>query len=217
MSRYARDFQFNDNFELMAFELSVPYEFPVIEAEPYVDGFTWIGYNYARSKLRTAQDLSGFGVHFYLDDYQFERVWRSLRLKAKKLQLFGAILSPDFSIWADWPMPQQMWNHYKAQFVGAYLQRCGMLVYPSVNWGGADTFNWCFSGVEPYGCVAVSSVGTQMNDGNRKAFKYGYDAMLERVQPSAILFHGKVPSDCRGNIVPIEPFQTRLRKRCKDD
>ena len=160
--------------------------------------------------------MQNVGVHFYLDDYQFQRVWQSLRGEAKKLQAFGAVLTPDYSMYRDWPMPQQKWSHYKAQFVGAYLQRCGALVYPSVNWSSSDSFEWCFEGVPIGGCVAVSSVGTQMSEDTRRAFKYGYDAMLEHVLPETILFYGERQFGLRGNIIPIEPFYAQIRRRRND-
>lgn len=62
------------------------------------------------------------------------------------------------------------------------------------------------------GTVAVSSVGTQMNDNTRSLFRDGYEEMLLRLQPELILFHGDVPDCCSGNIVPIPAYQKRLRK-----
>ena len=52
MSRYAREFRFNDNFELMSFELSAPNEFPVMKPAKYREGLQWIGYNFANSAVK---------------------------------------------------------------------------------------------------------------------------------------------------------------------
>lgn len=46
----------------------------------------WIGFNYAASTARRA----GKGVHFFLDDYQFERVWNNpdrYNVKRKRLSV----------------------------------------------------------------------------------------------------------------------------------
>ena len=179
---------------------------PVIEPEQY-KSVHWIGFNYAAQ----CRDYKGKGVHFYLDDYQFDRIWTKFERNVNMLSKFDAVLSPDWSMYVDWPVIVQMWNHYRKHFVGAYLQSMGVTVYPSINWSDKKSFDWCFDG-EPVGsCVAVSSIGTQMNDITKRGFIYGYDAMLERLQPKTILFMGNVPNECRGNIVKIQEFQKRLR------
>lgn len=74
------------------------------------------------------------------------------------------------------------------------------------------SYAWCFDGDPVGGMVAVSSVGTQMDKESKRLFRAGYDRMLERLAPSAILFHGDIPDGCRGNVIPIAAFQRRLRK-----
>lgn len=62
------------------------------------------------------------------------------------------------------------------------------------------------------GVVAVSSIGTQNHSETKAAFLYGYDAMLERLQPKTILFYGNVPKECKGNIVHIPPFYEKFKR-----
>ena len=87
----------------------------------------------------------------------------------------------------------------------------GMTVIPTISWSDEKSYAWCFDGDPVGGVVAVSSVGTQMNRESRRLFLLGYEEMLRRLEPASILFHGDIPHECCGNIVPIPAFQRKLR------
>ena len=48
------------------------YSIPQIEPVQDIDISEWIGFNYVKSYKKQADKI---GVNFFLDDYQFERVW----------------------------------------------------------------------------------------------------------------------------------------------
>lgn len=199
--------QYANNVSLMCDMAVTENGVPIIRPEKYNGCTDFVGFNYVRSLRHKA----GRGVHFYLDDYQFERVWKRLEVNTLNLIGFSAVMTPEFSMYADWKKPVQKWNHFRKQVCGSYFQSYGLTVYPSINWSDDESFNWCFEG-EPEGAtVCVSAMGTFRHEESRKAFLKGYDAMLERLRPETILFYGKVPKECRGNIIRIEPFYTRLR------
>ena len=199
--------RFWNNLEKGIFKGDGQFDFPILYPEKYKP-IKFIGFNYANQ----CRDYEGKGVHFFLDDYQFERIWTKFERNINMLAKFDAVLTPDWSMFTDWPVIVQMWNHYRKHYVGAYLQMIGVTVYPTICWSDKNSMAWCFDGEPVGGCVAVSSVGTQMREDERKGFLYGYDAMLERLEPETILFNGKIPSECRGNIVRIEEYQKRLRR-----
>nr|DAQ24053.1 MAG TPA: protein of unknown function (DUF4417) [Caudoviricetes sp.] len=52
-----------------------------------------------------------------------------------------------------------------------------------------------------------------MNSKKKKElFLSGYNAMIERLHPESIVFYGKVPEECKGNIVRIKAFHDRFSK-----
>ena len=167
----------------------------------------FIGFNYAR----TCKSPKGKGVHFFVDDYQFLRCWTNPEVYLGMLGQFECVFSPDFSTYTDFPLAVQIYNHYRKHWLGAYWQANGIRVIPTISWSGPESFEWCFDGEPVGGCVAVSSVGTQLNKRAAELFRRGYDEMLERLQPSKILFYGAIPEGCDGNIVPIAAFQERFR------
>lgn len=208
-----RDVRFCHNVELFGPLESTPENgIPILKPERWVP-VEFIPFNFAK----TCKDRSGKGIHFFLDDYQFERAWNKAPETISLLSEFDAVMSPDFSTYVDWPVPVQRWNHYRKHCVGAYLQqKLGITVYPSISWSDEASFDWCFEGEPVGGCVAISSVGTQRNPDYKRGFLYGYDAMLERLQPETIIFHGKVPEECRGTIVRVKSFQDKFREATVD-
>lgn len=79
--------------------------------------------------------------HFFLDDYRFESVWTKPDTALNRLHGFYGALTPDFSLYADWPLAVQQWNHYRRQWLGRYWQRHGLRVIPTVNWSTPESFD----------------------------------------------------------------------------
>lgn len=185
------------------------YDTPVIVPhEEEIDVENWIGFNYARG----CDEPQKHGVHFFLDDYQFQRVWTRPDVYANMLSRFKVVCAPDFSVYLDFPKALQVYNHYRKHWVARYWQEHGVTVIPTINWAYKDSFDWCFDG-EPYGgVVAVSSVGEMGSKELRKLFMDGYNEMMDRLHPRQIIFHGEIPDECEGNIVQIPTYQMRLRQ-----
>ena len=152
------------------------------------------------------------GVHFFLDDYQFFRLWMDIDRYVPMLQEFRCVLTPDFSLYTDFPLAVQIYNHYRKHWVGAYLQEQGIRVIPTLSWSGQQSFEWCFDGEPVGGAVAVSSVGTQADPESKEHFMMGYQEMTKRLRPAQILFYGTVPAGCQGNIIQIAAFQDKFRE-----
>ena len=62
-----------ENLDKMQFFGDGPYQIPFIEPETDIPirKLQWIPFNYAK----TCKNPMGKGIHFYLDDYQFARLW----------------------------------------------------------------------------------------------------------------------------------------------
>ena len=183
------------------------YGIPEIDPDdPEVDN--WISFNYAKG----CEEPELHGIHFFVDDYQFVRLWRQPDLYLNMLKKFQAVCSPDFSMYTDFPKAICVYNHYRKHWLGRYWQDAGVRVIPTIGWVDRDSYEWCFDG-EPEGyTVAVSSVGSQQSREGRALFLEGYREMMARLQPSKIIFYGAVPDECQGNIVPVKAFQTKWRK-----
>ena len=127
------------------------------------------------------------GVSFFLDDYQFERVWNKPDKYTEVLKKYKCVLSPDFSLFSDFPKAIQIFNHYRKHWVAKYWQDSGIKVIPTIAWSDEDSFEWCFDGEPTQSIVAVSTLGCWNNAETKKAFMKGYEKMIEVLNPSRIL------------------------------
>ena len=144
-----------------------------------------IGFNYAKSS-----DKKNTGIHFYLDDYQFERLWNNPQEYIEILKQYECILSPDFSLYLDMPMPMKIWNIYRSRQIGQYYQSQGIKVIPTLSWAEKETFEFAFKGIPKGSIVSVSTIGVKRNKEAFQIWKDGMDAMINEIQPSTILVYG---------------------------
>ena len=82
------------------------FQMPTIHCDDYIPSGL-IGFNYAK----TAADKHT-GIHMFVDDYQFERLWNAPEQYVDLLSKFECVLSPDFSLYMDMPMAMKIWNVY---------------------------------------------------------------------------------------------------------
>lgn len=207
MSNY-RNRRNYENLERQIFDGVGKYGIPQIEPVTYEKGCEWIDFNYAK----TCKEPEKKGVHFFLDDYQFNRLWTDVDRYIPMLQKFRYVMSPDFSTYTDFPKAIQIYNHYRKHWVGAYLQEAGIQVIPTISWSTPDSFEWCFDGEPQGGVVAVSSLGVMNSKEKKELFLIGYEEMVRRICPDTIIFYGYVPDECMGNIVRVRAFTEKFNE-----
>ena len=183
-----------ENMDKASFEGVGKYEVPRILPMEIEEPVEMIGFNFA-AKHRHPEQV---GVHFFLKDYQFSRLWTSPDIYTDMLRKFRFVCTPDFSMFTDFPLALQINSHYRK--------------------------HWrCFDGEPENSTVAVSSVGTQMERRAKSLFLLGYEQMISRLQPKMVLFHGRIPGEITTKmaamygenipkLVPVAAYQERLRK-----
>lgn len=154
-----------------------------------------------RQRLTAA--AKGGALHFFLDDYRFERVWTSPEGTYERVAEVGAALSPDFSMWRDMPKAAQLWQVFRSRWMAAFWQHLSVDVIPSVTWGRADTYGFAFAGLPKHSHVAISTVGVRK--GGHQLFVDGVEAMIRACEPALILCYGAMPADCG---VPVREYPT---------
>jgi len=208
-----------ENMDKASFEGVGKYEVPRILPMEIEEPVEMIGFNFA-AKHRHPEKV---GVHFFLKDYQFSRLWTSPDIYTDMLRKFRFVCTPDFSMFTDFPLALQINSHYRKHWLGAYWQSKGITVIPTICWSDERSFDWCFDGEPEKSAVAVSSVGTQMERKAKSLFLLGYEQMISRLQPKMVLFHGRIPGEITTKmaamygengpkLVPVPAYQERLRK-----
>lgn len=158
------------------------------------------GYTKAKANDKENQHKT---IHFYTYDWLFESVFTKPEVAMEKLDQYYALLTPDFSTYKDMPLAVQMWSVFKSRWCGAYWQKQGMRVIPTVTWGTPSSFDFCFDGIE---CGSVVAVSTYAKENNERGFMVGYNKMLEVLKPSAIICYGDPFPSMTGNIKVINPY-----------
>ena len=143
---------------------------------------------YADSKIPV--NFNGF-VHFYMDDYKFDSIWRYATTALKRLKRFAGIITPDFSTYQDMPVAFKIYNTYRMRAFGYWLGKQGMQVINNVRWGTPESYMYCFDGIPKNSIVAISTVGCIKDKRDEQRFTDGLYVMVERLNPSHILVYGK--------------------------
>ena len=144
------------------------------------------GFNYALKETHP----ENIGVHFFLHDYQFERVWKYPDRYTECLSKFAYVLSPDFSPYADMPRALQIYNVYRNRWCGRYWQEHGMKVIPTFTMGNTDLFEVFCTGIPKHSTIAVSTMG-EGRWGKFKGLFSWWDVIQTTLEPDIILLYGK--------------------------
>lgn len=159
--------------------------------------------DYTKSKMNDNENAHKT-VHFFMHDWKFDKVYDKPDDEIEKLKQYYALLMPDFSLFTDMPLALQIESVFKNRWCGAFWQRQGMTVIPTVAWGDERTFDFCFDGIEQGSIVAVC---TYYRENCEEDFMPGYNEMLKRIKPSAIICYDEPFKTMKGNIKSFLPTQ----------
>lgn len=159
-------------------------------------------WNYTKTKLNDA-DNKNKTIHFFTYDWLFENVYEKPEVIMEKLAQYYAILSPEFSLYWDMPKALQIYSTFKNRWCGAFFQKHGMRVIPTVCCAGSESYDFCFDGIEQGSVVAVS---TYAREEYKDEFMKSYNKMLDIIKPTGIICYGEPFDEMAGNIKSISPF-----------
>ena len=162
----------------------------------------WIPFNFVLSD----DNPEGKAVHFFVDDYQFERLFRQPEKYVDRLREYVCVATPDFSPYADMPQACQIYNHYRKHWVGAYLQAEGLTVIPTIRASRDErSLEWYLDGEPEGGIVLISSMWTGDEDG-LEYFMREYNTMYDTLNPCKVFLYGKEIEGLRGDIEHLETY-----------
>ena len=146
------------------------------------------------------------GVHFFVDDYRFNGIYNNPEKSLRKYSQYAFLLSPDFSTYADMNLWRQLESVAKNRWCGCYWQEQGLTVIPTISWSTPRSYEFCFDGVEKNSIIAIGMIGCKQN---KKEFLRGYDYMLSKIDPEAVICFGTPFDEMRGNIIPVDYRSSR--------
>ena len=156
------------------------------------------------------------GVHFFVDDYRFERCWQMPEKYAEHLKKHPFIIQPDFSTYTDMPKIMQMWNKYRNHLLAWYWSSMGIPVVPNVMFSDEASWEWIFDGLPQGGTHCISNVGVMQRKEWREAFAEGLDEAIRRLKPDRILFYGTIPKDYDFGNIEVMAFKSNSFRQEKN-
>lgn len=147
------------------------------------------GFNYAKSTPN--EQKRGKGCHFFIDDYQFERLWQRPDAYLDVLKPYKCVLTPDFSLYMDMPDAMQQWNRYRSAALGRYWQENGITAVPTLSWAQPSNYGFCFKGLPRHSTVATSTVGVMHDEAAQAVWRDGMREAMRRLEPRRVLLYGK--------------------------
>ena len=146
----------------------------------------------AFSKAISCKDYDQW-VHFFEDDYLFERIWKNPGKYLDILKRCNGVILPDFSLYRDMPLAMQIWNIYRSRAIGHWLQKNGIKVIPNIRFGDRRTYRICCDGIQKHCVIAVGTHGNLKLLEDREIFLKGLDIIVNRLEPIVIVVYGAAP------------------------
>lgn len=153
----------------------------------------------------------GTGLHFFVDDYQFERVWNHPHwyvneFKTRHPLVFGI----DFSIFHDTPRCMQIWQTYRTRWMVRWYQEQGVAMIPTVSWGNPDSFDFVFLGIPKGSVIALSTIGRKSAG---EGWDEGYKTTIDTIDPELVFIVGPKLGDDLERLAPVHHYPGHRKQR----
>lgn len=190
LSRKQRSVQQFQNLHLLqGLKRSEKYGLPIIDPVLEINDLRYVSFA-DRRKYQGSESLCA--VHFFIDDYKFENLLDSKFEKTTfELCRFGAVFTPDLSIYSDIPTEYKKVIIFKRQLYGAYWQqKCGLNVIPCVGIPDAELLDYALDGIPENSVLAFCGIGHRKRKSARDLWLGGLYETIRRKHPIALIISG---------------------------
>lgn len=201
----SKDSRLQQSFLRNEFTTHGKWNIPVVKKQLLnLENIKLIAYNDIRSNDNIVNKTKG--VHFFVDDYRFNGIYNHPEKSLKRLSQYAFVCTPDWSLYKEMNRWRQIESIGKNRWCGAYWQAKGLKVIPTVSWSDSLSYEFCFDGIEKQSIVAIGMIGCKKS---RLDFLRGYNEMLSRIEPQAVICFGKPFEEMNGNIIVVDYCESR--------
>ena len=150
-----------------------------------------------KDRMSPSKDIA---IGFHEMDPEFAEVLISPTDFISDFSKYGAIITPDCSLYRCAPLAVQITNVYRNRAIGYYYQSRGQYVIPQIRWGSEETYTTkvlpekvAFLGAPRNSILAIGTYGCIQNKDDKYHFKAGLESMLETLEPDTVLVYGSMP------------------------
>lgn len=211
MSRNIKEESFKYSKYLQGAELGEKEGFPIISPTQAIP-IKVMSFNEWRSK-GYPKDV---WVDHFIDDYQFNCVYRNCDKYLEKYRGTLGVIGTDYSAYRDMPLYHRKENVGRNREIDYYLQSHGVTVIPVISYAYMSDLEWCLRGIPNNSSVAISTNGSMRNFVSREMFIDGAIELQRRLAPSHLVIAGRPVPELDAlfdNIIYYPNFSQRLAMR----
>lgn len=194
-------------------ELTGKYGFPKLRRSDYVPKKI-APFNFAKT-LKETEDVC---LHFFVDDFQFERIWNYPNRYIDLLKKYEGVITPDFSMLDKMSLAQRIWNCYRNRALAFWMQKNGINIVPTVEWAYYSELDWCLDGIPKNSSIAIGSYGCLKSSEKRYGLLKGIERIVRALEPSTVICYGSEIKSAYGlcnRIFFFENYCNVIKKRVK--
>ena len=192
-------------------------------AEEIKDKTKWWLYNYSVGTRDVPYER--VILSFYVHDEKFENWWHLPAYYSARFFSAGVrnIITPDYSMWTDWPKALSVYNVYRQYWLGRFFQQADFKVCPNLCFSDPSSYDYAWDGIPQSPPMVSVQLQTIKKD---RAQEWDYAARglktgLERVKPGALIVYTGDPgrelvesvmktSQVRPEIVYVDSYAKKL-------
>jgi len=163
-----------------------PYDIPRIEACTDVPDRL---ISFSEAMLLRKPDF-GAWVHWFEDDYKYERVWLHYERYRARLKGFAGVISPDFSLYRNLPVALKIQNTYRNQLLGARMQIDGMKVIANTRLSEPASIPYALAGIPFESTLAIGLHGCTKSTENRPRVLQEIRLITDLCRPKNFVVYG---------------------------
>ncbi len=175
------------------------FELPKLAACQVPEQISLVPFNIAQG----INNLRGCWIHFFIHDRLFERVWNNPYRYLKLFKRCDGVISPDFSMYMDMYVPQQLWNCWRNRILANWLHTKGIKVIPNVSWADEQSLNWALDGIPEKSVVALTTQGCLRSYVCKQSLLNGIHRLIREKHPIEIIIYGRFPEEWK-NAFPVK-------------
>lgn len=164
------------------------YRFPQLERVNILPDAEVLPFNYF---LKT--ERHNYWYHCFVDDGQFMRIYRNPWYYVDLLRQARGLIATDFSMYRNDSEAVWVENCRRNRSVAYALQKASVPFIPTAGFAGESSWDWCFDGLPKHFTVAVTTNCLGRDPEAERLFVGGVNAMIGKIQPSAIVVCGRCP------------------------
>ena len=170
--------------------------------------------------LKPQQKTSCFPFfHFFIHDYQFERLWSNPTPYVPFLKSLNRGIGPDHSMFHYMHPSELLINCCRNRMMAFFLQRQGVLLIPNACFGRENTLQWAFDGLPENSVLATGSISCMEDGMVKRSFLNGLHELDRKKHPEILYVYGEFPEEWKDKFkmeIRTLPTFTAKWRRCNN-